>query len=159
MIWQSLNLKVLMVKLKTSEFPKISHIRLPSGSLSMGHISNLNYMNDLTSPCISSLIEMCRDVSRCSWHLSSVCKWYLCFTEAKHFSTPSCTMMTANRGVATLVNESNTNRVQNAVLTVHWSFYGNHIYCMSSYCDKESFLTENKAKLISKEERNTIKTE
>lgn len=68
-------------------------------------------------------------------------------------------MMIANRGAAALVNESNTNGVQNAVLTVQWSFYGNHIYYMSSYGDKESFLTENKAKLISKEERNTIKIE
>lgn len=147
-----------LVKRKTSEFPKISPVRLLSVKpLHGSHFQSKLY--ELSDIPVYQLIEMCRDVSRCSWHLSFVCKWYLCFTEAKHFSTPSCTMMIANRGAATLVNESNTNGVQNAVLTVHWSFYGNHIYYMSSYCDKESFVTENKAKLISKEERNTIKTE
>ena len=54
--------------------------------------------------------------------------------------------MIANQRATTLVNESMG--IQKGYVNSSLIIYGNHIYSMSSYNDKESFLSENKVSLI-----------
>ena len=54
--------------------------------------------------------------------------------------------MIANQRATTLVNESMG--IQKGYVNSSLIIYGNHIYSMSSYSDKESFLSENKVRLI-----------